>query len=131
MSDTRVIHELTRHRSVGWVSHTATYHCTCGQLIGHAAGSSRPVPGDITALDWWTAEHIADALDKLDIANTFPLTATPEEIHAAVDVLRDLGVTDQEWEYTDFEAEHSSGFRFIPADGYMPDELRPDIGVDY
>jgi hypothetical protein len=56
--------------------------------------------------------------------NVFELTATPAQIHAAVDVLRDLNVTDTNWTYTDYEAEHVSGFRFVSADGYMPEELR-------
>jgi len=63
--------------------------------------------------------------------NTFTLTASPARIHEAVDALRDLGVTDTGWEYTDYEAIHHSGFRFVSADGYMPEELRPDVGVDW
>jgi hypothetical protein len=131
MSDTRVIRELTRHRAARWISRDATYRCTCGDIIGHVAGAAHPIPGGVIALDWWMAEHIADALDALDIGNTFTLTAPPDGIHAFIDTGADLGVFNaDDWEYGTYEATHVSGFRFIPADEHMPDHLRPDIGED-
>jgi hypothetical protein len=64
-------------------------------------------------------------------APTFHLTATPAEIHEALDRWADAGFMDaREWEYADTYAEHTSGFRIAPTDEHMPDHLRPDIGED-
>lgn len=76
------------------------------------------------------ADRVLAAGFRRHTENVFELNASPGEIHHAVDVLRDLDVTDGDWEYGDYEATHVSGFRFIPADGYMPVHLRPDIGED-
>jgi hypothetical protein len=77
-----------------------------------------------------TADRILAAGFSRHTENTFTLNASPEEIHRAVDVLRDLDVTDGDWEYGDHEATHVSGFRFVSDPRHMPVELRPDIGED-
>jgi hypothetical protein len=97
---------------------------TCGTSSGGYYGMHEPGCGTVPLA------RIADLIFP-ETANTFALTASPAQIHEAVDALRDLGVTDTGWEYTDYEAIHHSGFRFVAADGYMPEELRPDIGVDW
>jgi hypothetical protein len=66
-------------------------------------------------------------------ASTIAVPHAPDEIHAFADVACDLEFWDRnDIEYTDDGILHlPSNVNFTPTDGYMPEELRPDVGGDW
>lgn len=66
-------------------------------------------------------------------ASTIAVPHTPEEIWAFADATCELGFWDKtDLEYGDDGMLHlPSNVNFTPTDGYMPEELRADVGVDW